>query len=41
MQPIGLVNYVSLKKSIWWVRLFSRQFFKQQRPPGKDCSIDL
>jgi len=24
MQPIGLVNYLSLEKSIWWFRLLSR-----------------
>ena len=29
VQPIGLVDYVSLKKSIWRVRLFSRRFLKQ------------
>jgi len=29
VQPIGLVDYVSLKKSIWRVRLFSRWFLKQ------------
>ena len=43
VQPIGLVDYVSLKKSIWRVRLFSRRFLKQtmrRRRPGKDCSID-